>query len=420
MRWLPPAVAAALGLYQLGQPSLWIDEGYTAEAATTAGYDAALKEIWWFHFALTKSWSLAAGTSEIALRLPSVIATVVAVALMYQLGRRMFDERAALAASLLLAVNPFVVKWSQQARGYAILLALAVGATLLLLRALERDTYVAWAPYGAVLALALHFHPFSAGLLVPVHLVVLWRSRRGLVTLAGVSIVTLPWLLDFATRPDYERPTVWITSPSLRQVGEIGWTLPGAFGIGLALAAVGAYLTPAHRRLLVAWAVMPFAISLAASVYDPVLQDRYLIVCVPAFAILGAVALVELAGRVRIAAAAAVSGTTVVALVLWYAPDSGDNWTGENWREATALVMQDGGAVIVPTYLEPVYRYYGGRVANTGWILERMPPSRRFDERFDEHVVATFGDELRAVHHPLTSATNAGRRSEIDGVSPQT
>ena len=52
------------------------------------------------------------------------------------------------SAGCLLATSPYFVKWSQQARAYPFLAAAAIVATLLLLRALERDGRAAWALYG--------------------------------------------------------------------------------------------------------------------------------------------------------------------------------------------------------------------------------------------------------------------------------
>ena len=60
--------------------------------------------------------------------------------LMVVLGRRLFDRWVGLASGLLVVTSPFVVQWSQQTRGYTMLLALVIGTTLLLLRALERQS----------------------------------------------------------------------------------------------------------------------------------------------------------------------------------------------------------------------------------------------------------------------------------------
>src|SRR3990170_1567643 len=142
------ALSAALGLFQLGQPALWIDEAFTWHATTTHGYVRLADELHWLYYTVMKPWVALAGTSEFALRVPSVVGAVVAVALLYGLVRMLFDTNVALVAALLLSVNPFVVKWSQQARSYTILLALAIATTWLLLRALEREKMMRFVAYG--------------------------------------------------------------------------------------------------------------------------------------------------------------------------------------------------------------------------------------------------------------------------------
>src|SRR5262245_32918660 len=128
-------VALVLGLIRLGTPSLWLDESLTASGnpitTFTDGYH-------WLYYSVVKPWTLVAGTSEWALRFPSVVGSMLACSLLVVLGHRLLGRPVGLVGGLLLATSPFFVKWSQQARGYTLLVAAGLLATLLLLRALER------------------------------------------------------------------------------------------------------------------------------------------------------------------------------------------------------------------------------------------------------------------------------------------
>ena len=121
-----------------------MDEATTVRAVDLS-FLGLIDELHWLYYTVLKPWTMLVGTSELALRVVSVAGAVVAVALLYDLARKLFDERVAFVGALLLAINPLVVKWSQQARGYTILLALVVGSTLLLIRALETDARKDWA-----------------------------------------------------------------------------------------------------------------------------------------------------------------------------------------------------------------------------------------------------------------------------------
>ncbi|HLA13521.1 MAG TPA: glycosyltransferase family 39 protein [Gemmatimonadaceae bacterium] len=394
------ALSAALGLFQLGQPALWIDEAFTWHATTTHGYVRLADELHWLYYTVMKPWVALAGTSEFALRVPSVVGAVVAVALLYGLVRMLFDTNVALVAALLLSVNPFVVKWSQQARSYTILLALAIATTWLLLRALEREKMMRFVAYGLV-ALTMVIWQFLAALfLMPVHVLIAWRSRRALLWISAVLLAGAPWVVqvlakgDEGTRGPGTLTLAWVPTPGLDDLGDVSTSLPGALGVGLVLAALGAVRAGRHRTFLLLWAGVPCALSLVISVHQPVFIDRYLIVSCPAFAILGAVALVKGLGVVRFCAGVAAATATVAALVVWYAPGGGDNWVGENWRAATVFVMREGGGARVnPLWARPAFIYYGGREADTGWVLDRNVGSIE-----GASLRAQFGKWLRLVH----------------------
>src|SRR5262245_52974043 len=140
-------VALVLGLIRLGSPSLWFDEAYTYRQIHK-GYLAQFEGYQPFYYWIQKPWTGVAGTSEWAMRFPSVVGAMLAAALLVVLARKLFDRRTALLSGLFLATSPYVVKWSQQARVYPFLVAASLVATLLLLRALERPTRGAWAVYG--------------------------------------------------------------------------------------------------------------------------------------------------------------------------------------------------------------------------------------------------------------------------------
>ena len=88
---------------------------------------------------------------EVTLRLVSALAGVLAVPLMVALGRVVRLSGAGLWAALLLAVSSFHIRYSQEARHYALLLLFGLLATVLLLRALERGRSRDWLAYGCLL-----------------------------------------------------------------------------------------------------------------------------------------------------------------------------------------------------------------------------------------------------------------------------
>src|SRR5579859_5372663 len=145
------SLAGWLRFYQLGAQSYWNDEGISLGLAgrdvPTVLSSAAADIHPPGYYLLLKVWHTLTGDSEFALRALSALSGLVLVALLYRLGRVYFDRLAAVAATFLGALNPFLVYYSQEARMYE--LAAALGAASFLLFSLWlRSSRPPGSPYG--------------------------------------------------------------------------------------------------------------------------------------------------------------------------------------------------------------------------------------------------------------------------------
>jgi len=146
------AIAFAIRLVGLNQ-SLWLDEAVVAQSVGKFGYLELITKFAPadFHpplyYLLLKAWTAVFGTSEIALRLPSIIFSLGAGVLLYSL--------AGFWASAFLLFNPLFVYYSQEARMYTMvtfLLLLAYWAVRRkqLLLAGVAVCLAFWSFYGAI------------------------------------------------------------------------------------------------------------------------------------------------------------------------------------------------------------------------------------------------------------------------------
>jgi mannosyltransferase len=183
--WPAPAlvlvVGAVLRFATLDTQSLWYDEAVTAHLLQMdlGGMLAAIPDSEStppLYYVLAWLWTHVFGTGEVGLRSLSALLGTTTIAVAWALGRRLGGARAALAAAALVACNPMLVWFSQEARGYALLALLGAVSALLWLRALEQPSatgrQVAW---GAVAALALATHYYAVFLVVPQGL---WLALR--------------------------------------------------------------------------------------------------------------------------------------------------------------------------------------------------------------------------------------------------
>lgn len=79
-------------------------------------------------------WMQLFGSSDLAVRLPSVISGVVLVFLIFRLSGILFSEQVAWIAAFLATFHPLFVRYSQEARGRMLAMVFAVVATLLFAR----------------------------------------------------------------------------------------------------------------------------------------------------------------------------------------------------------------------------------------------------------------------------------------------
>ncbi len=146
---------AAARFINLGGDSLWFDEMLTlnearqnpAEVITTSTVRPPgmyLAE----HFVLQIF-----GDSEYALRLLSALAGAVTIPLMYVIGSELANRRVGLLAALLLSVSPLHIRYSQEARYYAIQVAFATASMACVLIAINRRQWRWWIGFGLATAL---------------------------------------------------------------------------------------------------------------------------------------------------------------------------------------------------------------------------------------------------------------------------
>lgn len=200
--WLALAIVAALALLlravTAGQ-SLWVDELHTAwtvdgtlgQVATRARAGNQPPLYFWLVWFVTR----VVGTSEISLRLPSLLAGSASVVLAASLVRQATGSwRLAGLTSLLVAVDPQAVDFAREARPYACVQLLALLQIACFVR-LHRGG--AWwiRPAWLVLSWAMFFTHYTSALLLlaeATFLVLAWPIRSWQLRRDAAG-----WLLDF-------------------------------------------------------------------------------------------------------------------------------------------------------------------------------------------------------------------------------
>jgi len=293
------ALGALLRFALLGQHSLWYDETFSALVVRSSWHG-------WFqliaadthpplYYLLLRLWTLAAGTGEAALRIPSAVFGTAMIPVTWALARRVVPATTGLLAALFVAVAPIGVMMSQDARMYALLALLATWSTVALDRAAETGRPAAWAGYAVLITLLVYTH-YLGLLIVAAHglWMMLYRRRRAAAWCAcavAAALAYVPWL-PVAYGQFVHAPFLgWYPQALYLSVADLLGLL--AFGgslFGAATMFTPSLLTAPERIVLLA----PFAIVLWRGIAS-LGGDRRALVVLPPAAVLAVMLGVSLA-----------------------------------------------------------------------------------------------------------------------------
>jgi mannosyltransferase len=360
---IPVLVALASGSYRIGASALGYDENATYAVATrTVGQirdlaltiDGVIAPYYVFmHF-----WTSVFGTSEPAMRAPSVLTVAAGIGIVAHLGRTLFTPATGLVAGLILTLVPQLTRYAQEARAYGFAFLFAALATLLLYRALHRPTWGRWAAYAGAVALLGLSHMFALLLLAGHAIAVLtrWsagRDRALLRWFAVAAVAVLPALpLAWLGHRQADEQLHWIPPVTWETVvaapGDLFRSAAAAlFVIGLAFTARWPDRRPVRE---LAWmAVLPPALLLAVSAAgSPLWVPRYAIYALAPLALLAATALRESTTR-TVAALLTLFAVALPGQILVRGVASHD---GPDFRRLAAVVAeraQPGDGIVYST-----------------------------------------------------------------------
>jgi hypothetical protein len=197
---------AALSGIHLGR-TLGASEAYTAMAAGQPTYADVVRYSLRFdpgkpplHALLVHGFTVTLGHSETVLRLPSLLFTLLTVALFIGLGNEMFGPAVGIAAAVLWGLNPLSIVFEAWARMYAMFVALSVAQLLLLWQLRSRPGAGRTIACGLLGAAMLYTH-LGAALFLGAEAAIMmgasWRGERNRTAWAAVllaAILFLPFL----------------------------------------------------------------------------------------------------------------------------------------------------------------------------------------------------------------------------------
>ncbi|MEP0763615.1 MAG: hypothetical protein HRF48_12850 [Chloroflexota bacterium] len=424
-------VGGALRLYDLGGPSLWVDEVYTGLRARVSLADTLMlvrntSNQTPFYYMVLHAYPTG---SDFALRSFSVLMGMAGIiGMMWGVARLYRSPWLALGAGVLLALNPYHIWLSRTARVYALIFVLALIASYAFLRLLAGERRRAhWIAFVLASMAGYVSHYFMAWLALAQYIVFgfLLRRKRVLfrrwIVAQAIAVVPLLLYMLHASKPAPGRG--WIPEPTLPDllltvsamtIGT-GDSIPllAVPGLIAVLAGLGAGLVYAARHyraepdlwywfwLVVGTLGIVFAASLLVR---PMYVDRYFVVILPALIVLMLRGWRWLAGSRRpyLAVGAVVLVALTGAAITLDVFRAGDHYK-EDWRGVAEYVAADfrpgdGALADYPAEVIAFKRYF---------LQAELPPYAWYDAD-DPLAISPFEEPVTRVWVMTRTTTDEG------------
>ncbi len=326
-RWLLSAVgivAVLLGVVLRWWPrsALWLDEAQSVafarlplheipHALRTDGAPPA-------YYLLLHLWMRVFGDSDVAVRSLSALLSTITLVVVWSLVSRRCGRQVAIAATALLALSPFAIRYGAETRMYALVMLEVVVGLAAVAWSLERPRLARLAVVALLATLLLYTHYWAIYLVIAVigGLLLMGGARRHAgrrvaVAVAVGGVLWLPWVPTFRFQAAHTG-TPWAASAratAALQVftGSVGapTLLVGLYGVAMfaALAAAFTLRLPGRRQPITPTGLAAVAAGtaavgvLGAIVSSSAVSNRYFAVAIPLVVIAAGVGLWRVSGR---------------------------------------------------------------------------------------------------------------------------
>jgi uncharacterized membrane protein len=325
-------IATVLRLYNLTAISLWHDEAFSALLIkynlSEMMYRIALDVHPPFYYLVLRCWDLFFGNSLFSIRMFSVLFGVLIVLGTYLLVKEIFkNNRLALFACLIVAVNPFQIQYASEARMYTLGTFLIIFSSYFLLKAiysvkilnegeniysrlLINNKKVWWLLYILFASAAMYTHYYVFFSIFAQAIFVLYIILReskfnisafiknkifhySILAYSLIALLYLPWLRTFLKQTGQVQENYWIPAMNFWSIPNTFWKMTFELPINflkieyilvILMIIISAVIISVLKKkkqpakwLIFFSLIIPFAIASIFSLKTSVYLDRYFI-----------------------------------------------------------------------------------------------------------------------------------------------
>lgn len=347
-------LAIAVRFVGITKSSIWHDEGFSVMLSSRGWLDVWLGSARDVHpplyYELLHGWSLIFGSSALASRSLSAIFGVIVVGLGYLVTLKISKKyNIAALAGIILALNPFLVRYSQEARMYGVLGVFVLIAILGLIRIVtNHKDKLGYLLYIVGVSAGLYTHYFMVLVVASfwvyllsiyfatnsnkkssIKLIVDWRWWLANIT---ALVIFLPWLPNMIKQLTRAQGLGWLSKTSIMTFNDTIWqfvTFTDAHKIWplvywvVPLVVLLAIIYASHQdktkqhfvRLLGIFCLFPIIVAILASQLKPIFHERYFVFTAIGICIVLAIAIAGIYKKHRFIAVAVAVVIIAVQLV---------------------------------------------------------------------------------------------------------
>ncbi len=216
-------LGAVLRFVAIGHQGFWLDESYTAflvgfSPGRMLGLLPHLESTPPLYYCVAWVWGRIFGLGPVGLKSLSAVCGTLTIPIAYATADKLLaNRRSALIVAALMACNPLLIWYSQEARAYAMLVLFSACTLLAFAYARQRPRALPLTLWALASALALLTHYFAVIIVAPEAAYLLYErrhSRAVQAAVAGVVLVGLA-LLPLIISQDGTHNNLWIAHSSL-------------------------------------------------------------------------------------------------------------------------------------------------------------------------------------------------------------
>lgn len=298
-------------IISLLKSSIWHDEGFSLMLASRSPLDIWLGSARDVHpplyYEILHFWTEIFGNSVLSVRSLSLVAGIIVVWLGYQIAFMISKKRnVALLAGLLLSLNPFLIRYSQEVRMYGILGVFLLIAIIGLIK-VSKDSkdWFGYVLYVIGVSAGLYTHYFTAMVVIAfwIYIVSIYfiKNKITLITnwrwwLANILalLIFLPWVPSMMAQFTRAQGLGWLSKTSIRTLNDTVWqfiTFTDArqililiyWLVPILILGLVVYVCIKDRsrekfsRLLALFTLLPLIMAIMISFIRPVFHERYFV-----------------------------------------------------------------------------------------------------------------------------------------------